>query len=189
MGLLYSRGLDSHGENTLYCYADSGHSSPRSQGCSVVMMNGAAVAMSTKKHTITAASTCHDELIEFSIACNKVAGFRNLSSEMGMHQVSPTVIYQDNEAAVKIETNRGSLSSRSKHIDLKVLSARNKVEDQCVVPVLEHTSRMIADIGTKALPDGQFEFLRDEMNGYSLVKSKHPLYKLPSYVYNGAMKK
>ena len=187
MGLLYSQNLDSHGKNTLYCYADSGHSAPRSQGCSVVMQNGAAIAMSTKKHTITAASTCHDELIEFSIACNKVAGFRNLCSETGLHQKDATVIYQDNEAAVKIETNRGSLSSRSKHIDLKVLSARNKVEDQRVIPVLKNTTKMIADIGTKALPDGQFEYLRDEMNGYSLVKANHPSYELPSYVYNGVM--
>ena len=146
------------------------------------------MAMSTKKHTITAASTCHDELIEFSIACNKVIGFRNLSSEMGMYQQAPTVVYQDNEAAVKIETNRGSLSSRSKHIDLKVLSARNKVEDGCVLPVLKHTTRMVVDIGTKALPDGQFEYLRDQMNGYSMVKSVYPSYELPSFVYNGVMK-
>ena len=53
--------------------------------------------------------------------------------------------------------------------------------------VLKNTTKMIADIGTKALPDGQFEYLRDEMNGYSLVKANHPSYELPSYVYNGVM--
>ena len=41
---------------------------------------------------------------------------------------------------------------------------------------------MIADIGTKALPDKQFAYLRDKMNGYALVKLNHPNYKLPPYV-------
>jgi hypothetical protein len=46
------------------------------------------------------------------------------------------------------------------------------------------TESMLADMGTKALPDGQFVFLRDEANGYALVKRNHPSYKLPSYVSN-----
>jgi hypothetical protein len=182
IGLIYSQGLDSHGLNTIYCFADAGHSVPRSQGCSVVLMNGAAISLTSKKHTITASSTCHDELIQFSIACNKVVGFRNLGSEMGMFQTAPTIIYQDNEAAVQIAKHRGSLSSRSKHLDLKVLSSRNKVEDGKVVPVIKGTAEMYADIGTKALPDNQFVYLRDKLNGYSLVKKFHPTYELPSFV-------
>ena len=41
---------------------------------------------------------------------------------------------------------------------------------------------MLADIGTKALPDAQFAFLRDLINGYSLVKQHHPKYPMPPYV-------
>ena len=182
MGLLYSKGLDKHGINALYCYADSAHSAPRSQGCTIVMMNGAAVTLTSKKHTISAASTCHDEMIEFSIASNKVAGLRNMMEEVGMPEDDPTVIYQDNEATIQIAMNRGSLSNRSKHIDLKVLQSRNKIEDGIVKPVFEKSGLMFADLGTKALPDGQFEFLRDQMNGYSLVKKNRPAYKLPDYV-------
>ena len=99
-----------------------------------------------------------------------------------MFQTAPTIIYQDNEAAVQIAKHRGSLSSRSKHLDLKVLSSRNKVEDGKVVPVIKGTAEMYADIGTKALPDNQFEYLRDKLNGYSLVKKFHPTYELPSFV-------
>ena len=181
-GIIYSRGLDPHGINVLSCYADSAHSLPRSQGCHVVLMNGGCVTCESKRHTVTGASTCHDELIQFGKAANKVVGFRNLSSEMGLAQQKPTVIYQDNESAICIELNRGSLSSRSKHIDRTVLQSRQKIEDAEVLPEFISTAHMLADIGTKPLPDGQFAYLRDAMCGYSLVKKHHPHYTLPSYV-------
>jgi hypothetical protein len=38
-----------------------------------------------------------------------------------------------------------------------------------------------ADIGTKALPDRQFAYLRDLMNGYAMIKVHHPSYPVPSY--------
>ena len=181
-GIIYSKGLDEHGVNTIYCYADSAHSLPRSQGCTICMMNGGAITATSKKHTITANSTCHDELIEFWRAGNKVAGLRNIQSEVGMHPEAPSVIYQDNQAAIQIEMNRGSLGEHSRHISRKVLSSRNKIEDGDIKPMYKETNKMLADIGTKALPDKQFAILRDQMNGYSIVKIHHPTYSLPNYI-------
>ena len=184
-GIIYSKGLDSHGDNTCYCYADSGHSIPRSYGCTLTMMNGGVMQLSAKMHSITASSTCHDELIEFSIATNKVVGFRNIMSEMGLSQKAATKIYQDNEAAIQISLNRGALSKQSKHMDRKILTARNKIEDCETMPVYIETTRMLADIGTKALSDKQFSYLRDHLTGYALVRKHHPGYELPAYVGGG----
>ena len=75
--------------------------------------------------------------------------------------------------------------SAVRHIDRRVLSARNKVEDGEVKPEYCVTARMLADIGTKALPDAQFAFLRDLINGYSLVAKHHPSYPMPPYVNCG----
>jgi hypothetical protein len=182
MGIIYSKGLDPHGDNTLYCFADSGHSLPRSYGCTIAMMNGAALSLSAKRHTLTASSTCHDEIIEFAIAVNRMVGFRNIMCEMGLEQGDATTIYQDNEAAIHLAMNRGALSKQSRHIDRKILAARNKIEDHEVKPKYISTERMVADIGTKALSDEQFIFLRDKLNGYSLVLVNHPGYRLPAYV-------
>ena len=182
MGIIYSKGLDLHGDNSLYLYADSAHGLPRSYGCTLAMMNGGVLSLSAKKHTLTASATTHDELIEFSIAANRACGFRNVMSEMGLEQSKATVIYQDNEAAIQIALNRGSLSKQSRHMERQILTARNKVEDHQIKPVYVTTEEMIADIGTKALPDKQFAYLRDKMNGYALVKLNHPNYKLPPYV-------
>jgi hypothetical protein len=41
---------------------------------------------------------------------------------------------------------------------------------------------MLADIGTKALSDAQFAYLRDLINGYSLVARHHPEYPMPDFV-------
>jgi hypothetical protein len=41
---------------------------------------------------------------------------------------------------------------------------------------------MLADIGTKALSDAQFAYLRDLINGYSLVARHHPAYPMPDFV-------
>jgi hypothetical protein len=182
IGLIYSKGLDKHGVNNMYCFADSGHSLPRSYGCTMPMMNGAALSLSAKKHTLTASSTMHDELIEFGIATNRIVGFRNMAHEMGFAQEKATTIYQDNEASIQVMVNRGSLSKQSRHIDRKILTSRNKIEDGEVMPKYIKTEDMLADIGTKALPDKQFIYLRDQMNGYALVKRHHPTYALPAYV-------
>ena len=105
-----------------------------------------------------------------------------MMEEVGMPEDDPTIIYQDNEVALQIAMNRGPLSNRSKHIDLKVLQSRNKIGDGVVKPVFEKSGLVFADLGNKALPDGQFEFLRDQMNGHSPVKKNRPAYKLPDYV-------
>jgi hypothetical protein len=149
------------------------------------MLNGGVISLSAKKHTLTASSTCHDELIEFSIAVSRMTGFRNMMSEMGLEQEEATTIYQDNEAAIQIAFNRGALSKQSRHIDRRILSARNKVEDCEVMPKYCVTAKMLADIGTKALPDSQFAYLRDFINGYALVARHHPSYPVPPYVCKG----
>jgi hypothetical protein len=81
--------------------------------------------------------------------------------------------------------NRGSLSKQSRHIDRKVLTARNKIEDGEVLPKYCRTEDMIADIGTKALSDKQFCYLRDLLTGYALVKQHHPTYLIPAYIGKG----
>jgi hypothetical protein len=146
------------------------------------MLNGAAITHSAKKRSLTANRTYHDEIIEFSIAANKVVGLRNMMEEMHLSQDKPTTIYQDNEAAIQIVKNRGSMSGQSRHIERRVLTSRNKIEDGQVMPVYIDTTRMIADIGTKAFGDKQFAYLRDLLTGYSLVKKHHASYKLPAYI-------
>ncbi len=87
-------------------------------------------------------------------------------AELGLAQVEPTTIWQDNQAAIQIAMNRGALAKKSRAMDLKVLTLRNKVEDMKCVPMYLKTTEMLADIGTKALGPKLFCYLRDKLCGY-----------------------
>jgi hypothetical protein len=62
------------------------------------------------------------------------------------------------------------------------VSARYKVEDGKALPVYIKTLEMLAAIGTKALDEKQFVFLRDLANGCALVRASGGVVDLPSLV-------
>ena len=183
---MFSTGLDAHGVNKLYAYADSNFAAPRSQGCRLAMMNGCWISMTSKRHTTTDTSTCEAEATEMFLCTRDVERLRNLMAEVGLFQQKPTIVYQDNMPAIQIMTNRGSLPNKSKAMDIRVMSARNKVEDKKVIPICVSTLEMLADIGTKALDEKQFVFLRDLANGYALVQARGDVADLPSLIISAA---
>ena len=103
-------------------------------------------------------------------------------AEVGLFQQEPTIIYQDNMPAIQIMKNRGAMPNKSKAMDIRVLSARNKVEDLKFLPKYVSTLEMLADIGTKALGEKQFVYLRDLANGYALVRASNKCADLPALV-------
>ena len=125
------------------------------------------ISLSSKQHTTTDDSTTAAELTECHLCACDAVGFRELNSEIGLRQTEPTIIYQDNQSAIRIAMNRGSLAKKTRATEIMVFSIRNKVEDMKVVPIYLETSKMQADIGTKALDPKQFCSLRDVMCGYA----------------------
>jgi hypothetical protein len=65
------------------------------------------------------------------------------------------------------QPSRGALTKKTRAMDLRVMTIRNKVEDMKVVPIYLKTTEMIADIGTKALDPKTFEYLRGKLCGYA----------------------
>jgi hypothetical protein len=172
LGLRYDGNLTSKELNVIVGFADSSLTVPRSQGCRLVIMNGAAISFSSKKHTTTDDSTTAAELTEMHLCACDVVGFRELLKEIGLEQQEPTVIFQDNQAAIQISMNRGSLSKKTRAMEVRVFSVRNKIEDMKVVPIYLKTGLMLADLGTKALDPALFIFLRDQLCGYAKIMAK-----------------
>ena len=170
MGIKYNSNLDIAERNVLIAYADSSFSTPRSQGCRIVVMNGAAISFTSKRHTTTDDSTTAAELTEMYLCSCDCEGFRNINAEIGLRAEEPTIIFQDNQSAIQIAMNRGSLSRKTRATEIRTLTLRNKVEDLKVVPIYLETTKMLADIGTKALDPKQFIYLRDRVMGYSKVE-------------------
>jgi hypothetical protein len=131
-----------------------------------VIMNNAAISFNSKRHTTMDDSTAAAELTEQYLCACDVEGYRNLMQELGLKQDGPTVIWQDNQAAIQIAMNRGSLAKKTRAMDLRVMTVRNKIEDMKVVPMHLRTSEMVTDIGTKALEPKLFAYLRDKLCGY-----------------------
>ena len=171
IGIMYSRGLDEHGVNTLYAYADSNFESPKSTGGRQVYMNGAIISASAQRHSTVDTSTTEAELTECFKCAQDVMGFRNLMEEVGLMNDEPTTIYQDNSPAIQILNQKGSLASRSKFMDIRIFKVREWIDEGALVTTYCNTLSMAADIGTKALGERQFVFCRDLMNGYALVQA------------------
>jgi hypothetical protein len=91
--------------------------------------------------------------------------------EIGLEQMEPTPIYQDNQAAIQIATNRGALAKKTRAMEMRTLTIRNKIEDMKVIHLYCETMKMLADLGTKALDPTRFEILRDAITGYGLLES------------------
>ncbi len=100
------------------------------------------------------------------LAACEVEAIRNLNGEIGLELDGPTIIYQDNQAAIQIAMNRGSLSRKTRATETRTLTVRNKVEDLKVVPIYIKTTEMLADIDTKALDPKLFISLRDRVCAY-----------------------
>ena len=167
-GIIYLGCLNNEDLNKLVAYADSSLSLPRSQGCRLVLMNGGVISFTSKRHPTTDDSTAAAELTEQHLCACDVEGLRNLMKEIGLVQTEPTIIYQDNQAAIQIANNRGALAKKTRAMEMRTLTVRNKIEDMKVVPVYCETAKMLADIGTKALEPTRFEVLRDAITGYGL---------------------
>ena len=170
-GIIYTGNLRKEDLNILVAYADSSLSIPRSQGCRMVIMNGAVISFTSKRHSTTDDSTAAAELTEQHLCACDVEGLRNLMKEVGLEQLEPTKIFQDNQAAIHIANNRGALAKKTRAMDMRTLTVRNKVEDMKVIPIYCETIHMLADIGTKALEPARFEILRDIMTGYAVLEA------------------
>jgi len=168
MGLRYNGNSGGKVEvNEMEGFADASLSVPRSQGSRSIRMNRAAITMTSQRHSTTDDSTTAAELTEAHLLACEIDGFRSLMGEVGLRQNGPTRLYQDNQAAIQIAMNRGSLSRKTRGTDLRVLTLRNKVEDLKVVPIYLNTKAMLVDLGTKALDPKPFMGLRNVLCGYA----------------------
>ena len=186
IGVIYSRGLDSHGINMLYGYADATHKPGRPVGCRQIMFNGAVVRSKSAQHAICSDSTCLAESIESALAANDIAVFRYLIKEIGFKMEEPTVLYQDNQAAIQVaegcSTSGQSSGSKARHILIRVAKLAEYITDKEIQLLYCSTVQMLADLGTKFHALRQFVYLRDMQNGYALVKARRDGYPVPEYV-------
>jgi len=100
-------------------------------------------------------------------AAKEIVYFRYLLKDLGFPQERPTILYVDNQAAIKIAENSTD-HTRSKHIDIKYHYIRELVEKDIIKLVYIRSDDNLADGFTKPLENMKFsQFKRSVLRGVS----------------------
>jgi hypothetical protein len=107
------------------------------------------------------------EYVAASSTVYEVIWLRNLLKELEHLQEEPTVIYVDNQLAIKVAKNPVQ-HGRSKPFDTRFHFLRDHVKQKTIELQYCHTTEQVADIFTKPLAGATFMRLRD-MLGMRIV--------------------
>ena len=164
--------------NVLYAYADSSFTAPYSHGGHTLLLNGGAIINTSKKHPTIDISSTAAEFAELFFCAMDIKRMRNFLEEIGMCVTEPTLCYQDNQPAIKIaEGTKTAGAASTKAMNIRYSKVQEMIQDDQELQVKWlATADMVADLNSKALGRKAFEYLRDILTGYALVRMRFPKY-------------
>ena len=121
--------------------------------------------MSKKQNSISL-STAEDEYIVAGSCCTQLQWMQKLLHDYGICQ-EHLIIYCNNTSAINISKNLVQ-HSRTKHIEIRHHFIRELVEDGTLTLEFIHTDDRKADLFTKPLDSKRFEFLRQNIDVFSM---------------------
>jgi hypothetical protein len=172
VGLFFERNSKTPG---LVGYADAGFLSDptncKSQSGYVFLLNGTAISWKSQKQSLTAASTCYAELIALYEATKECIWLRRMINQIysisGFPEIQePTIVYEDNEACIKMIQEGFIKGENTKHIATRFFTIKENTHELEVVRVA--SAENLADIFTKSLGSGLHRKLMMGLNMRSL---------------------
>lgn len=117
----------------------------------VFMLAGGAVYYKSKLQPTVSTSSTECELIA-AVQAAKVAKYlRSILHELGHPQPDPTVLYEDNEAAIHVANNERPTQC-TRHVDIGWFAIQEWVQRGDIHMKYLSTKSMVADSNTKAVP-------------------------------------
>ena len=170
-GLRYTRPCEGIKlEGLLHGYSDADWAGQvedrRSTSGYVFKLAGGPISWQSKTQKSVALSTAEAEYMALSDAAKEAMHLRALLTVLGIDVEEKTVIYEDNQAAIKIAENP-VLHDRTKHIDIRYHFVRELVEALKIDVVYINTKDMVADLMTKAVSVAIFQRLCGRLMGHS----------------------
>lgn len=138
----------------LTAYADSAYANSaksRSTTGYIFFINGTPISWTSKKQSLTAQSSTEAEYMAVAEAAKQAIWIRHFLYSTGkgsMYHGSPTVIYEDNQGAIKIADNPVN-HPKTKHIAVRYHAIRDHISNGEISLEYLSTDKMIADGLTK----------------------------------------
>ena len=127
----------------------------------------------SKKSTVVALSSTEAEYISLFETSKLIEWARQFLYDLGFPQLSPTVIYEDNQSTVQMVQN-GTDRGRTKHMDVRFHYLRDQLLNHNIQLQYCSTTNMISDVLTKPLPTESFIKLRSPLMGPPTVLRPDP---------------
>ena len=152
--------------NEPICYSDASFKRCLETGRSttgfVILYGVGAVIWKTAKQKLVARSTCHAEYYALHAATQRIEWIRNLFKEIYSPLQRSSLIYEDNEATIKVSKNvintHGTFD-----IDPQFHRIRESVDEKSITIEYIPTADNIADIFTKPVTKHSLGVLRPKM--------------------------
>ena len=128
----------------------------------VVMINDTSVIWKSRTQDNVASSSTTAEYIAAYEATCEVKWINNLLKELQIGVEMPITMFQDNKSTMAMIVNPQT-NRRSKWIDIKCHFIREAVEEKLIQVRYCPANQMVADMFTKALPEKQFCYLRNQV--------------------------
>ena len=151
--------------NVLYLYVDASygvHSKGQSHTGSVLKYGLATIQVKSSKQKVVAKSSCESELIGASDEAGQLLHMNEFLEAQGYSEENPVpgVLFQDNQAAIRLEQNGKKSSNRTKHISIRNFWIKDQVRLGKIEVRYLKTTEMIADLLTKPVQGELFYKLR-----------------------------
>jgi hypothetical protein len=165
-GLVYKANQHHGGVIKLCAYSDADWAGDLTDRKSTTgyctFMNDNLISWTTKKQSTVALSSCEAEYMAISDVVKEIMWMRIMLTEMDIQIETPTIIYVDNQSAIKISEN-DSAHDRTKHIAIRHYYIRDCIDDGSVKLVWVRSEDQLADILTKPLTPATFTSIRDRL--------------------------
>ncbi|KAL1510242.1 hypothetical protein AB1Y20_006566 [Prymnesium parvum] len=144
----------------LHAFSDASWHKPNSMGYNMygyaVYLYGGIVSFCWKQIKVVTLSSAEAEYAAAAHTTREVLFVQNMLSDLNVEIKKPTVIFIDNQAAIKIAENLG-VTARNKHFEDSIHFFRHQVDHRRVVPVHISTKLQKADGFTKLLDNSAFK--------------------------------
>eukprot|EP00043_Microstomoeca_roanoka_P019083 m.209879 g.209879 ORF g.209879 m.209879 type:complete len:1254 (-) comp16937_c0_seq51:130-3891(-) len=140
-------------DGNIKAYADASYNADkdgRSRTGYVITVNNLPVSWSSKRQPLVALSSAEAEYVAVATVAKETIWVRNLLSDLGYKQETPTTIFTDSKPAMEI-ASKEQTTKRTKHINVRYHFVRQQIQQGTIEVKYLRTTEQPADAFTKPL--------------------------------------